>query len=270
MIDIADRPDVAPELRLVPHTFRKVFGRPAAGVWYAPGVLRLLGGALNVCVKWGAIVAGDRRDDGVLELASINRPAERVTLPHDDVPQWARSITARGGATLLCSVDLPSGSGVNADQALACAAAMAIGDLHGQEQAPPPEFLGKPGHAVDRDGNLRPLDLTGQRLLVIDSRVRRDTTLEPRRACVDGTLGEALTAYHFGQRPDHEQDIIVAAALAAGARGASMLVDEPGRPVVALVDEDRLSVVRKTISAAYQPAPRCLTVLPSGGAYRVI
>ncbi|GLZ28411.1 hypothetical protein Lesp02_06010 [Lentzea sp. NBRC 105346] len=272
MIDIADRPDVAPELRLVPHAFRRVFGRPAEGVWYAPGVLELMGGALSVCAKWGAIVAADRRGDGRLELASINRPAERVTLPGGDVPAWAshlRQLDWAGGATLLCSVGLPRGSGLRAGDALRNAVAMALNDLHGTRNAVPASCGGKPGHAVDREGGLRELDLTGQRLLVIDTRIRKDTPVEQRRACVDGDLGDALTAYHFGQRPDPEQDTVVAAALAAGARGASMLVDEPGRPVVALVDKDRLPTVRATISTAYSPAPRYLTVLPSGGAYRV-
>lgn len=273
MIDIADRPDVAPELRLVPHAFRRVFGQPAQGVWYAPGVLSLMGGALTVCAKWGAIVAGIKRDDGVLELASINRPAERVTLPANDVPEWAAPIAQipewSGGATLLCSVDLPRGSGLRAGDALACAAAMALSDLHGAALSIHGAYGGKPGHAVDREGRVRPIDLTGQRLLVIDTRIRRDRPLEPRRACVDGSLGEAMTAYHFGQRPDPEQDAVVSAALAAGAHGASMLVDEPGRPVVALVETDRLATVRATISAAYSPTPRYLTVLPSGGAYRV-
>jgi hypothetical protein len=61
----------------------------------------------------------------------------------------------------------------------------------------------------------------------------------------------------------------VTAALEAGARGASMLVDEPGRPVVALVDVELVGTVKQAISAAYSGAPRYLTVLPSGGAHRV-
>ncbi len=48
----------------------------------------------------------------------------------------------------------------------------------------------------------------------------------------------ALTAYHHAQDPDPEQNAVVYAALAAGARGASMLVDPPGSPAVALVDAD--------------------------------
>ena len=117
MMDIADRPELAPELRLVPHAFRRTFGRPAQGVWYAPGVLNLLGGAVKVHAKWGAIVAGDRRDDGKLELVSVNRPTERALLPSDDVPAWAAGLEATAGATLMCSVDLPRGSGLSAAEA---------------------------------------------------------------------------------------------------------------------------------------------------------
>ncbi|MET9229239.1 hypothetical protein [Lentzea sp. NPDC003310] len=243
MTDIADRPEIAPELRLVPHAFRRTFGRPAEGVWYAPGVLNLLGGAVRVHARWGAIVAGDRRDDGVLELVSVNRPAERAVLPSDDVPAWARGVRARGGATLMCSVDLPRGSGLSASEALNSAIELALDE----SERPDPD----------------PLDLPGQRLLVIDTRIRRDEPQVERpytREAED--LGVALTAYHRAQDPDPEQDAVVEAALAAGARGASMLIDPPGRPAVALVDADLVPAVRKAITKAVEVPPRYLTIAP--------
>ncbi|GLY47208.1 hypothetical protein [Lentzea sp. NBRC 102530] len=243
MTDIADRPEIAPELRLVPHAFRRTFGRPAQGVWYAPGVVNLLGGAVRVPARWGAIVAGDRRDDGVLELVSVNRPAERAVLPSDDVPAWARDVRARGGATLMCSVDLPRGSGLSAGEALNAAIALALDE----SDQPDPEVL----------------DLPGQRLLVVDTRIRRE---EPQveRPHTPGTqdLGTELTAYHRAQSPDPEQDAVVQAALQAGARGASMLIDPPGRPAVALVDADLVPAVRKAITKAVETPPRYLTITP--------
>ncbi|SEQ18670.1 hypothetical protein [Lentzea albida] len=242
-VDIADRPELAPELRLVPHAFRRTFGRPAEGVWYVPGVLNLLGGAVKVHAKWGAIVAGELRDDGVLELVSVNRPAERAVLPSDDVPAWARGVRARGGATLMCSVDLPHGSGLSAREALDAAVGLALGEIG----------------RTDPD----PLDLPGQRLLVVDTRIRREEPQE-HRPHTPGTndLGAELTAYHRAQNPDPEQDAVVEAALKAGARGASLLIDPPGRPAVALVDADLVPAVKKAITKAVEVPPRYLTIVP--------
>lgn len=247
MMDIADRPEIAPELRLVPHAFRRTFGRPAEGVWYAPGVLNLLGGALKVHAKWGAIVAGDRRDDGKLELVSVNRPTERALLP-GEVPAWAAGLEVTGGAALMCSVDLPQGSGLSAAEALKTAVELALRDLAGEpldEQA------------------AEPLDLPGQRLLVVDTRIRRqEPQVERPYAPHTDDLGAALTAYHHVQNPDPEQNAVVYAALAAGARGAGMLIDPPGRPAVALVDADLVPAVKRAITKALDLPPRYLTIAP--------
>jgi galactokinase len=291
--DIADRPEVAPELRLVPHAFQQTFGRPAEGVWYAPGTVPLMAGhprSLTVCARWGAIVAGERRDDGVLELASINRPAERASLwAADAVPPWADPVAAvakkigvGSGATLLCSVDLPRGSGLAAATALACAAALALRDLHRPElsiedliaMVPDAEaaLRGQAGRALGHDGVAVPFDLaaSGQRLLVVDTRIRPGPSLPPVRATsLDGDLGPALTGYHRAQHRDPEQDTVVEAALAAGAHGASALVDDPGRPVVVLADVSAVRTIRAAITAACSLAPRYVTVLPTRGAYRV-
>jgi galactokinase len=250
MIDIADRPEIAPELRLVPHAFRRTFGRPAAGVWYAPGVLNLLGGALKVHAKWGAIVAGDRREDGLLELVSVNRPTERALLPSGDVPAWAAPVAGScGGAALMCSVDLPQGCGLSAGEALRTAVELALRDLAG-------ERFEEPSAGVP--------DLPGQRLLVVDTRIRRPEPQVVRPHVHEGGyLGAALTAYHRAQDPDPEQDAVVQAALAAGARGASMLLDPPGRPAVALVDADLVPAVKKAITKAVRIPPRYLTIVPS-------
>jgi galactokinase len=255
MIDIADRPEIAPELRLVPHAFRRTFGRPAEGVWYAPGVLNLLGGAVRVPAKWGAIVAGDRRDDGKLELVSVNRPTERALLPSGEVPAWAAPVAgSSGGATLMCSVDLPQGSGLSAGEALRTAVNLALRDLAGAPD--------------NRDeGRLHPPEVDEgalHRFLVVDTRVRRaKPQVERPYTRHTDDLGAALTAYHQVQDPDPEQDAVVRAALAAGARGASMLIDPPGRPAVALVDADLVPAVKKAITKAVEVPPRYLTIVPA-------
>jgi galactokinase len=69
------------------------------------------------------------------------------------------------------------------------------------------------------------------------------------------------------------QDLAVDAALAAGAYGASMLVDEPGRPVAVLADPAKIGAVRAYVSDAFRcegvSAPRYLTIKPSAGATRI-
>ncbi|ONI91352.1 hypothetical protein ALI144C_01330 [Actinosynnema sp. ALI-1.44] len=293
MIDLADRPDVAPELRLVPHAFREAFGRSAEGVWYAPGVVALTS-ELAVCGRWGAIVAGERRTDGVIELRSINKPAEPVVLPTEDVPAWALPVAnvvdalRPCGATLLCSVDLPAGAGLSARTALACAAALALRDLcdpdipldylvdvvtrsHAQLHSHVRVEAAFAGYEVG-------VALGDARLLIVDTRIRRDT---PARladfAMPDsgspGRLGPALTEFHRAQQPEAAQDIAVTAAVEAGALGATMLVDEPGRPIAALVRPESLAAVRAGVSGAFRrerlTAPRYLTIRPSQGARRI-
>jgi galactokinase len=288
--DLADRPDLAPELRLVPHAFREAFGRSAQGVWYAPGVVNVVPG-MAVCGRWGAIVAGDAREDGLLELTSINKPAEPVVLPlTQTVPEWAKPVARvierlqPGGATLLCSVDLPAGSGLSSQTALACAAGLALRDLC--LPGVPLDYLVnliaecEPRSSVEAAfaGYEVGLDIEDARLLVVDTRVRCDTPIRlndvAAPACSSlSQLGRHLTAFHRAQEPEAGQDIAVNAALSGGALGATMLVDGPGRPVVGLVASEQISSVRAHVSDAFWrselPAPRCLTVRPSGGARRI-
>jgi hypothetical protein len=292
VIDLADRPDVSPELRLVPHAFREAFGRSAEGVWYAPGVVPLLPGTW-VCARWGAIVAGDRRTDGLLEIVSINKPAEPVRTPINrftsvNLPVWARPLQRLvpllepGGVTLLCSVDLPAGSGLSSRNALVCAAALALRDLCRPDM--PVDYLLDvlsqcTPHAVAAfEGFTSGVDLGDTGVLVVDTRVRRDTPVTvvdfPTPDCRSGEqLGTCLNTHHRAQHPDEEQDLAVGAAVHAGAYGASMLVDEPGRPVVAVAEPRGLSAVRSRVSETFRGAglrgPRYLTVRPTAGAVRI-
>jgi galactokinase len=285
--DLADRPDVAPELRLVPHAFREAFGRSAQGVWYAPGIVSLMPG-VAVCARWGAIVAGERRDDGLIELTSINKPAEPVVLPlAETVPEWAKPVVRvverlrPDGATLLCSVDLPAGSGLSSQTALACAAALALRDL-----CRPQLSLDHLVNVVAEDqphtrveaafaGYQTGLDINDVRLLVFDTRVRQDTPVilrdVPQRQ--GQPLGPLLTDFHRAQESVPEQDVAVNAAIEGGADGATMLVDGPGRPVAALVAPPGLSAVPAYVSDAFRRhdfrAPRYLAIRPSAGARRI-
>jgi galactokinase len=288
--DLADRPDVAPELRLVPHAFREAYGRSAEGVWYAPGAVQLMPG-FSVCARWGAIIAGERRTDGVVELASINKPAELVRLrPGEvpDVPAWAAPVVRMvqqlepTGATLLCSVDLPAGSGLSSQTALACAAGLALRDLCRPDMSLADLVTvvgtGAPLAAAVFAGYCTGFEPVGAGLLVIDTRIRRDTPVHATgspgsRPASAAELGRWMTAFHRAQNKVVEQDIIVEAALAAGAFGASMVIDGPGRPAAVLADPSDLGIIRAYVSDAFRRedllSPRYLTVRPAVGAHRV-
>jgi len=148
------------------------------------------------------------------------------------------------------------------------------------------------------------LDAADLRLMVIDTRVRdvpqhpvtehapvweAAAALEAGRA---DALGPMLTAAHTAlvaalsatlsatppAGPSTEtgagevQQIAVSAALGAGALGARMLVDGPGRPACALLRAPLLTDVRRAIVAAFSARrlriPRLLTVAPAAGPHR--
>jgi galactokinase len=118
----------------------------------------------------------------------------------------------------------------------------------------------------------------GAGLLVIDTRIRRDTPVHATgspgsRPASAAELGRWMTAFHRAQNKVVEQDIIVEAALAAGAFGASMVIDGPGRPAAVLADPSDLGIIRAYVSDAFRRedllSPRYLTVRPAVGAHRV-
>lgn len=161
----------------------------------------------------------------------------------------------------------------------------------------------RPGYALLGDRPLPfDLDAAGLRLMVIDTRVRdvpqhpvtehvpvweAAAALEAGRA---DALGPMLTAAHTAlvaalgatlsatppAGPSTEtgevQQIAVSAALDAGALGARMLVDGPGRPACALLRAPLLTDVRRAIVAAFAArrlrVPRLLTVEPAAGPRR--
>lgn len=178
--DLADRLDLAPDLRLVSYTYREQFGHAPAGVWHAPGMVTLLADGdlrLTVATRWGAIVAARPQPDGIVEPVRMSWPGERVRLTVAEAaagagPPWARAAlrSARGGATLLVNTDLPDGSGLGAGAATQTAIGLALRDLTGAgKPAGPAEGSVSPpaGTALLGEQQL-PFDLAaaGLRLLV--------------------------------------------------------------------------------------------------------
>lgn len=144
----ADRP----ELRMAGLAFHDLFGRPPAGIWLAPGVLRLANGspgALDVAVgiPWGAIVTGAPRADGIMRLGLANRPGPLVEVAPEspapaELPAWAaslmavaRSLTSLAGAPTAVGVDalvyaeLPETLGTSSGAALRHAWSLAVLDM---------------------------------------------------------------------------------------------------------------------------------------------
>jgi galactokinase len=302
--DLPDRLDLAPELRLVSYTYREEFGRPPAGVWHAPGTVTLLADGplrLTVAARWGAIVAAGPRPDGVIEAIRMNRPDERVRLTAEEAaagagPSWAGTglRPAREGASLMINTDLPEGAGVGAAAATQAAIGLALRDLAGPSE---PGSRRVPGDAGEDPGGSGEgtallggrrlpfgLNAAGLRLMVVDTRVRgvprppivERAPVEAAAAALDAgafeALGPMLTASHAALACDEVQEIAVSAALDAGALGARMIVDGPGRPVCALLPAERLAGVRIAVADAFTRrrlrSPRFLTVSPARGPRR--
>jgi galactokinase len=298
--DLADRLDLAWELRLMLHTYQEEFGHAPAGIWHAPGTVTLLANGqlrLTVTTPWGAIVAAGPRQDGVVELARMNRPDERVRLTSREAaagagPSWAAAglLSAREGATLLINTDLPEGSGVGAAAATQAAIGLALRDLASRTEPAGRQAPGRPGGsragtALLGDRRLSfDLATAGLRLMIIDTLVRgvpqpqliEHAPMEAAAAALEAgaleAIGPLLTAAHAAVACDDVQEIAVSAALESGAIGARMIVDGPGRPVCALLPAQRLADVRTGVLSAFARdglrTPRFLTVSPAGGPHR--
>jgi len=173
--ELAGRLDLAPEVRLVPAAFHEAYGYGATGVWRAPGSVTLLSDgdtSLSMAARWGTIVATHPREDDVVELALMNRPAERVQAGLADVRPGGSEPWAAGGlsavwalreaghpiagTTMFAGVDLPEGVGLAASTATACAVALALRDMY----APALPLNALPA-LVDR--GLRAFGVTGER-----------------------------------------------------------------------------------------------------------
>ncbi|HEX2316703.1 MAG TPA: galactokinase [Thermomonospora sp.] len=166
--------------------FEEAYGRAPEGVWHAPGRVNLIGEhtdyngglVLPFALRQGVSVAAARRDDGVLEVRSLQAADDGRVLRLDalapgSVPGWAaypagvawvlRDLGA-GGASLLIDSDLPQGAGLSSSAALECATALALGDLHGLDvdraelarlaQRAENDFVGAPCGIMDQSASL--------------------------------------------------------------------------------------------------------------------
>ena len=130
------------------------FGRPADGVWHAPGRVNFIGEhtdynqgfVLPFALGQGVVAAAAARPDSALVLRST-QASEVVTvdlehLSAGSVTGWAaypagvawalrQAGYPPGGADVAIGADLPAGAGLSSSAALECAVALALTDLAG-------------------------------------------------------------------------------------------------------------------------------------------
>jgi galactokinase len=294
-VELPERLDLAPEMRVPCSAYREEFDRSPAVAWQVPGMVTLLADGplrLTVAAPWGAVaVAGPPYD--VIELTRMEQPGEKIRLTVAEAaagagPSWAGTglRAARAGATLLTRTELPEGTGLGAAAATETAIRLCLADaaapvLHNAR--PHDSGLHDSGpHAMAGDRRLRfDVRAAGLRLVIIDTRLRDAPRQEPvehaplkAAAAAIGAgdlaaLGPMLTAVHESLPCHQAQQVAVSAALGAGALGARMITDGPGHPVCALVPAGRVRGLRAAVAAEFARrglrAPRFLTFTPAGG-----
>ncbi|MET7301639.1 hypothetical protein [Embleya sp. NPDC005575] len=282
----------APVLRLVPFAFAQAFGRPPAGVWSAPYVLRLSGSRAGpgaaVALSWRVVVAAAPRADGVLRVGSIDRPDEGAEFdPAGDigpVPDWVRPVlagtTGAGGLDLLVHTDLPDSTGLSASVPLSCTAALieaafydaAADDGRRARIRLTDPLLGtvalyaRPGHVMlieDAAGEPTHVPFDPDRLGL------RVVLAVPRWA--DGDAGSAEPVDHPAAGRPERPSPPARNALAAGAIEARPL--GAGGSTIAVVPGAALAGVRRALVDTYtragEPAPRVLSASVASPCTRV-
>ena len=142
--------------------FAERYGRDAAGTWFAPGRVNLLGGpdynevfVLPFALGAGVCAAASRRSDRRIALTSRQAGGEPVLLDIDTLepgsaPGWAaypagvawalrQAGHLAGGADVAIDADLPAGAGLSSSAALECSVALALTELY-QVPVPPREL----------------------------------------------------------------------------------------------------------------------------------
>jgi galactokinase len=285
---LAGRLDLPPGLRVAVGGYVAEFGQPPATVWQVPGTITLLANGplrLTVAAPWGTIAAAGPQAGDAIELVKMERPGERERLTVREAaagagPRWAGTAlrAADGGATLLVKSELPEGSGADAGAAAETAIRLCLGG---------PASPGFAAGCALAGSRRLPFDLAaaGLRLVLIDTRVRG----EPCRAPAESSpvtaaaaaisagditaVGPLMTAAHASLACDDVQEIAVSVALRAGAIGARMITDGPGRPACALVPASCVAGLRAAVSDWFAwrglRPPRFLTFTPAGGPQRL-
>ena len=142
------------DAQTVAEAFLGVYGRPATGVWSAPGRVNLIGEHTDYtegvvfpfAIDRRAFIAAARNDDSVLRIQSLQRPDELIEVAIADlVPRgdhhWSSYVAGSvwalrdaghdvQGFDLILDSTVPSGSGLSSSAALECATMLVAAGLY--------------------------------------------------------------------------------------------------------------------------------------------
>ncbi|MFB7181718.1 galactokinase [Streptomyces sp. NPDC056257] len=292
--DLARRATVDPLFRLVAYALEAAHGRPPAAVWSAPYAFHLGSPGLVAAAGWPTAAAAAPRSDGLVRLSSLAHPAESCDLPltlsgpPPAAPDWAvrpytvlralaRAGYGRGGSDLHVQGSLTGAAGLATAEPAECAVALAVADVHTPAGARPDraELAGLLAGALpDGDDGLRRAVLfarPGRALLVGPEPRRRQryVTFDPAAS------GDRLVLVAVrGEAAERTRELAraVACARRAGALSAWHPGPRPGRSVLVLLPEARLTAVRAAVAEDFRgrgtPVPRFLNIAVAGAARR--
>jgi galactokinase len=241
--------------------FAERYGHDAAGTWFAPGRVNLLGGpdynevfVLPFALSVGVCAAASRRSDRRIALTSRQAGGEPVLLDIDTLepgsaPGWAaypagvawalrQAGYLAGGADVAIDADLPAGAGLSSSAALECSVALALTELY---QVPVPrrelaalarraenDFAGMPCGIMDQTAAF--LGKAGHALL-LDCRTGAEAPvpLDPAAAgltllVIDTRARHALTDGQYASRRQACEE----AASRLGVRSLRDVTGDPG------------------------------------------
>ncbi|WP_327280282.1 galactokinase [Streptomyces sp. NBC_01278] len=290
--DLARRATADPLFRLVAYALEAAHGRPPAAVWSAPYAFHLGSPGLVAAAGWPVAAAAAPRTDGLVRLSSLGHPADSCDLPlvpagpPPSAPAWAvrpyallralaRAGYGRGGTDLHVQGSLTDAAGLATAEPADCAVALAVADVHAPAGARPDRaelarLLAR--ELPDGDDALRAAVLfarPGTSLLLDTGRERRHIGFDP---AASGTRLVLLAVR--GDPSDRPTELAraVARARRAGALSAWPPGQRPGRSVLVLLPESRVTAVRAAVAEDFRgrgrPVPRFLNIAVAGAARR--
>ncbi|MCY0925403.1 galactokinase [Streptomyces sp. H27-H1] len=301
--DLARRATADPLLRLVAYALEAAHGRPPTAVWSAPYTFHLGSPGLVAAAGWPVAAAAAPRTDGLVRLSSLAHPADGCDLPltlsgpPPDTPAWAarpyallralaRAGYGRGGTDLHVQGSLTAAAGLATEEAADCAVALAVADVHTPAGEDPDRArLARlmAGALPDGDDALRRGALfarPGRALLLGHGTPRPEQRRQRQRYVVfdPARSGTRLVLLALRAAPGSKRDRAADSARAvdlarrAGALSAWPPGPRPGRSVLVLLPEARLTAVRAAVTEDFRdrglPVPRFLNITVAGAARR--
>ncbi|MBT2447638.1 galactokinase [Streptomyces sp. ISL-43] len=300
--ELARRATADPLFRLVAYALEAAHGRPPATVWSAPYTFHMGSPGLVAAAGWPVAAAAAPRSDGLVRLSSLGHPADSCDLPltlygpPPATPAWAarpyallralaRAGYGRGGTDLHVQGSLTPAAGLATEEAVDCAVALAVADVHTPAGEDPDraQLARLMARALpDGDDALRRGALfarPGRALLLGQgSRPREPRRLRQRYVAFDPAESGArlvLMAVR-GSSGSTARAADLARAVGCARRAGSLSAwppgQRPGRSVLVLLPEARLTAVRAAVAEDFRdrgrPVPRFLNIAVAGAARR--